>query len=51
MTTAVQPQSSTRGPISAILVISTAATLFLFWLIYIHPAAATSAAPMSRNIP
>ena len=42
MTTAVQPQSSTRGPIAAILVISTAATLFLFWLIYIHPAAATS---------
>jgi len=27
----------------AILAISTAATLFLFWLIYIHPAAATSA--------
>ena len=42
MTTAVQPQSSTRGPIAAILVISATATLFLFWLIYIHPAAATS---------
>ena len=34
---------SGAGPaIAAILVISAAATLFLFWLIYIHPAAGTS---------
>jgi putative membrane protein len=31
-------QSSTRLAIAAILVISAAATAFLFWLIYIHPA-------------
>jgi len=37
------PQAATRGAIAAILAISAAATLFLFWLIYIHPAAATSA--------
>jgi putative membrane protein len=37
------PRSSTAPAIAAILVISAAATLFLFWLIYIHPAAATSA--------
>jgi putative membrane protein len=43
MTTAVAPRSSTRPAVAAILVISAAATLFLFWLIYIHPAAATSA--------
>lgn len=42
MTTAVAPQSSTRPAIAAILVISAAATAFLFWLIYIHPAAALS---------
>ena len=42
MTTTVAPQSSTRPAIAAILVISAAATLFLFWLIYIHPAAAAS---------
>jgi putative membrane protein len=47
MTTRVAPQSSTRptsaGPgIAAILVISAAATTFLFWLIYVHPAAASS---------
>lgn len=44
--TVVAPQSAARpgtGPaIAAILVISAAATLFLFWLIYIHPAAASS---------
>jgi putative membrane protein len=38
MTTAVAPQSSTRPAIAAILVISAAATAFLFWLIYVHPA-------------
>jgi putative membrane protein len=32
----------TGGAIAAILAISAAATLFLFWLIYVHPAAATS---------
>src|SRR5579863_4337135 len=36
------PQATTRGAIAAILAISAAATLFLFWLIYIHPAAAAS---------
>jgi len=36
------PRSGTGPAIAAILVISAAATLFLFWLIYIHPAAATS---------
>ena len=36
------PRPATRGPIAAILVISAAATLFLFWLIYVHPAAASS---------
>jgi putative membrane protein len=33
---------STRPAIAAILAISAGATLFLFWLIYIHPAAAAS---------
>jgi putative membrane protein len=42
MTTAVAPQSSTRPAIAAIVVISAVATLFLFWLIYVHPAAASS---------
>lgn len=42
MTTAVAPQSGTRPAIATILVISATATLFLFWLIYVHPAAATS---------
>jgi putative membrane protein len=44
--TVTAPASASRsgtGPaIAAILVISAAATLFLFWLIYIHPAAASS---------
>jgi putative membrane protein len=35
-------QSRTGPAIAAILVISAAATIFLFWLIYIHPAAASS---------
>jgi putative membrane protein len=34
--------SSTRAAVALILVISAAATLFLFWLIYVHPAAASS---------
>jgi putative membrane protein len=41
MTTAA-PETSTRPAIAAILAISAAATLFLFWLIYVHPAAAAS---------
>lgn len=36
-------QSTARGPIAAILVVSGAATAFLFWLIYVHPAAASNA--------
>ena len=42
MTTAAPP-SNTRPAIAAILAVSAAATAFLFWLIYVHPAAATSA--------
>jgi putative membrane protein len=42
MTTAVAPPASTGPAIAAILAISAAATAFLFWLIYIHPAAAAS---------
>jgi putative membrane protein len=38
MTTAA-PSSNTRPAIAAILTISAAATAFLFWLIYVHPAA------------
>ena len=36
------PSSTARPAIAAILVISAASSLFLFWLIYIHPASATS---------
>ncbi|HEY9127149.1 MAG TPA: DUF420 domain-containing protein [Acidobacteriaceae bacterium] len=36
------PRSGTGPAIAAILIISAAATLFLFWLIYVHPAAASS---------
>src|SRR4051794_17867695 len=42
MTVTAALQSSTRPAIAAILAISAAATLFLFWLIYVHPAATTS---------
>jgi putative membrane protein len=42
MTISVAPRSSTRPAIAAILVISAAASLFILWLIYIHPAAAAS---------
>ena len=35
-------QNNTRAAIALILVVSAAATAFLFWLIYIHPAAASS---------
>lgn len=44
--TTIAPSSSSRAStataIATILVVSLAATLFLFWLIYIHPAAASS---------
>jgi putative membrane protein len=36
------PRSGTGPAIAAILAISAAASLFLFWLIYVHPAAASS---------
>jgi putative membrane protein len=36
------PSSQTLPAIAAILTISAAATVFLFWLIYVHPAAASS---------
>ena len=36
------PASSIRPAIAAILAISAAACVFLFWLIYVHPAAASS---------
>jgi putative membrane protein len=39
MATAVSPPSSTRPAIVVILTVSVAASLFLFWLIYVHPAA------------
>jgi putative membrane protein len=32
------PSTNTRPAIAAILAVSLAATLFLFWLIYVHPA-------------
>jgi putative membrane protein len=42
MTATVASKSNTGPAIAAILAISAAATLFLLWLIYIHPAAAAS---------
>ena len=41
MTTAA-PSATTRPAIATILAVSVIATVFLFWLIYIHPAAASS---------
>lgn len=41
VTPASSPRSGIAPAIAAIVVISAAATAFLFWLIYIHPAAAT----------
>jgi putative membrane protein len=35
---ASRPQSGAGPAIAAILAISAAATIFLFWLIYFHPA-------------
>lgn len=40
--TTSQPRANTRPAITAIIVISVAATVFLFWLIYQHPAADTA---------
>ena len=37
-----KPSAGTGPAIAAILAISAAASLFLFWLIYIHPAAAAT---------
>jgi putative membrane protein len=37
--TSAFPQSKTGPAIAAILIVSAAATAFLFWLIYLHPAA------------
>jgi len=37
------PRSGTSGVIAVIVAVSAAASLFLFWLIYIHPAAASNA--------
>jgi putative membrane protein len=42
LTAAFNSKSNTRPAVVLILLISAAASLFLFWLIYIHPAAATS---------
>ena len=42
MTVTAPAHSSTRPAIATILAISAATTFFMFWLIYIHPAAATS---------
>jgi putative membrane protein len=42
LTPASNPKSSIRTAIMTILAISVAASLFLFWLIYIHPASASS---------
>src|ERR1035437_8999159 len=38
----VTAQTTHRSAIAAILAVSAAATAFLFWLIYVHPAAASS---------
>jgi putative membrane protein len=40
--TVADPSSKTGPAIAAILAVSAAATVFLFWLIYVHPAAASS---------
>jgi putative membrane protein len=44
ISTHAAPAASTRPAIVAILGVSAAATLFLFWLIYLHPAADTAGA-------
>jgi putative membrane protein len=44
--TTSQPRANTRPAVLAILAISAAASLFLFWLIYEHPAADASSVKM-----
>ena len=45
--TTSQPRANTRPAILAILAISAAASLFLFWLIYEHPAADTTSTKLA----
>jgi putative membrane protein len=47
MNTTTTPASSTTPMIAAILAISAGASLFLFWLIYVHPAAAANSTRMA----
>jgi putative membrane protein len=42
--TTTAPQADTSTAIAAILAVSAAATAFLFWLIYVHPAADSASA-------
>jgi putative membrane protein len=42
--TGTAPQSGPRSAIAAILAVSVGATVFLFWLIYVHPAADSASA-------
>jgi putative membrane protein len=44
--TTSHPRSNTRPAVLAILAVSAAASLFLFWLIYEHPAADTASAKL-----
>jgi putative membrane protein len=44
---AIPPAQSPRAAIAAILAVSLAATLFLLWLIYIHPAADAAGTTLS----
>jgi putative membrane protein len=46
-TQALPPTASPRGAIAAIIGISVVASLFLFWLIYVHPAADAASATFS----
>jgi len=41
------PSSNTRSAIAAILAVSAAATAFLFWLIYVHPATDSASARLA----
>jgi len=45
--TTSQPRANTRPAIAAILAVSAAASLFLFWLIYKHPAADTTSTKLA----
>jgi putative membrane protein len=45
--TTMTAESKTGPAIAAILLVSTAATAFLFWLIYIHPAADSASARLA----